>query len=273
MVTVAEVNEIFERQGLRIKLPYPADWEVADIKIVEKKEFANVVRVLLALRLIDGEGREISDLYYGESEVRREPKVRREAAPLELEGLKRELLPERESVSFKDEDEALRYLKGAFSHLLSDKGFTVVTDKEESRRVDVYAEKGRRKFFASVGLRADASLTSLGERMIELRREYGGEHDYAIVVPAFQEQFGVTLNDFESWLAGPGDRLSKHKIGVYAVDNKNPNIIYPLTAYPKDRELMAYFMRTTRHWEVMREQRMLKRRAFGGEGGGLPGAS
>lgn len=262
MVTVAEVNEIFERQGLKIKLPYPADWEVADIKIVEKKEFANVVRVLLALRLIDGEGREISDLYYGESEVKREPKVKREAEP--LEGLKRELLPERESVSFKDEKDALQYLKNAFSHLLSDKGFTVVTDKEESKHVDIYAEKGRRKFFASIGLRADDSLTSLGERMIELRREYGGEHDYAIVVPAFQEQFGVTLNDFENWLAGPGDRLSRYKIGIYAVDNKNPNIIYPLTAYPKERELMAYFMQTTKHWEMMREQKMLKRRAFKG---------
>ena len=260
MVTVAEVNEVFEKQGLKIKLPYPADWEVADIKIVEKKEFANVVRVLLALRLIDSEGREISDLYYGESEVKREPKVKRVVEP--LEGLKKELLPERESVSFESEGDALQYLKNAFSHLLMDKGYTLVADKEESKHVDIYAEKGRRKFFASVGLRADETLASIGERMIELRGKYGGEHDYAVVVPAFQEQFGVTLNDFENCLTSSGDRLTRYKIGVYAVDNKNPNIIYPLTAYPKERDLMVYFMRTTRHWEMMKEQRMLKRRAF-----------
>jgi len=49
--------------------------------------------------------------------------------------------------------------------------------------------------------------------------------------------------------------LAAHRIGVYTVNNKNPNQIFPFTVYPqKDRKLSRYFIYTTQQWPVMRDK-------------------
>jgi hypothetical protein len=262
MTTVKETNEIFKEKGMDIALPYPLNWEVGDIKIVEKKEFANTVKVLLALRLIDEEGNDISDLYVGESKVKRERKVKKLSETALLGDLKSNLLPERDSIQFNSEEAAKLYLKEAFSHLLFDKGYkrgNVEGEEEDegtSKKGYIYAyrdrKKGRIGFFALIALRADDELMNQVEDIIKMRKEYGASSDYGVVIPAFQDQFGISAADMDQWKSNNAEKLFQHHIGIYAVDNKNPNLIYPLITYPREIELRKYFMRMTKQWTLLR---------------------
>ena len=41
------------------------------------------------------------------------------------------------------------------------------------------------------------------------------------------------------------DYLSAYRIGIYAVNDQDPNRIYAFTIYPKLKEIMEYFVATT----------------------------
>jgi hypothetical protein len=269
MATVREVNEAFLERGLEIELPFPADWLVKKVDILEKRESSDKVGVLLALKLIDDRGREISELYYGESLVKRERKVRgmRIDVPSKVE-----LLPLRLKMEFGSDDEAWGYIKGAFIHLLKDKGYSIWGDNIsdsidasvlsllERGELDIYAEKGRRGFLIRVALRStdgDAYRKAVG--LVELRKEYGNLYDYGLVVPAFQDSLGVKWRDQEFWLTVNSEYLSIHRIGLFAVDNLDPNRIYPHTIYPKEREIFRYMVNSSRQWSVVRGRYLQQR--------------
>ena len=67
MATVREVNEAFLEKGLEIELPFPSDWLVKKVDILEKRDSSDKVGVLLALKLIDDSGRELSELTFWRS--------------------------------------------------------------------------------------------------------------------------------------------------------------------------------------------------------------
>ncbi|MDY6966551.1 MAG: hypothetical protein SVM80_11405, partial [Halobacteriota archaeon] len=270
MATVKEVNDAFVAKGLHIELPYPPDWLVKKVDILEKKDTADTVGVLLALSLINERGKEVSELYYGESAIRR----KRKARDIKIEmPAKAELLPLRSVMDFRDEEEAREYIQGAFIHLLKDKGYRVwqkgstemlnpsIFSLLEQGVLEIYAKKGGRGFFIRVALRSiqdDAHIKAKG--LVELRRGYSNRYDYGLVIPAFQQSIGVKWRDQENWLLSSSEYLSTHRIGVFAVDNIDPNRIYPLTIYTKERELFKYMVNASRHWSVVRG-RYLQQRA------------
>ena len=88
-----------------------------------------------------------------------------------------------------------------------------------------------------------------------MRMHYGSENNYGLVAPAFQDSLGISLLQQEHWLRIHGEFLAMHRIGIYTVNNKNPNQIFPFTIYPqKDRELARYFMSTVQQWPIMRDK-------------------
>ncbi|RJP57130.1 MAG: hypothetical protein C4549_05570 [Deltaproteobacteria bacterium] len=270
MATVREVNEAFLEKGLEIELPFPDDWLVKKVDILEKRDSSDKVGVLLALKLIDDMGREISELYYGESLVKRERKVRE--AKIEVPS-KTELLPLRSKMDFDSDEEAWSYIKGAFIHLLKDKGYSIWGDNIssgidssvlsllEKGELDIYAEKDSRGFLIRVALRStkeDAYKKAIG--LVELRKDYGSLYDYGLVIPAFQDSLGVKWRDQEFWLTVNSEYLSIHRIGLFAVDNLDPNRVYPHTVYAKEREIFRYMVNSSRQWSVVRG-RYLQQRA------------
>jgi len=91
--------------------------------------------------------------------------------------------------------------------------------------------------------------------LIELRMKHGNDNFFALAAPAFQDSVGLSLLLQERWLSINGEFLAAHRIGVYTVNNRNPNQIFPFTVYPqKDRKLARYFMATTQQWSVMRDK-------------------
>ena len=270
MATVREVNEAFLEKGLEIELPFPDDWLVKKVDILEKRDSSDKVGVLLALKLIDDRGRELSELYYGESLVKRERKVRE--AKIEVPS-KTELLPLRSKMDFDSDEEAWSYIKGAFIHLLKDKGYSIWGDNIssgidssvlsllEKGELDIYAEKDSRGFLIRVALRStneDTYKKAIG--LVELRKDYGSLYDYGLVIPAFQDSLGVKWRDQEFWLTVNSEYLSIHRIGLFAVDNLDPNRVYPHTIYPKEREIFRYMVNSSRQWSVVRG-RYLQQRA------------
>jgi len=270
MATIKEVNKAFLEKGLEIELPFPDDWLVKKVDILEKKDTSDKVGVLLALKLIDDRGRELSELYYGESLVKRERKVRdiKIALPSKVE-----LLPLRAKMDFDSDEEAWSYTKGAFIHLLKDKGYSIWGDNIsggvdssvlsllEKGELDIYAEKDSRGFLIRVVLRStneDAYKKAIG--LVELRKDYGSLYDYGLVIPAFQDSLGVKWRDQEFWLTVNSEYLSIHRIGLFAVDNLDPNRVYPHTVYAKEREIFRYMVNSSRQWSVVRG-RYLQQRA------------
>jgi hypothetical protein len=55
----------------------------------------------------------------------------------------------------------------------------------------------------------------------------------------------------EEWLSESINRLSNNHVGIFAVDNKDPNTIYPLAMYPKERDLRIYFIKTSTRWSLL----------------------
>ena len=56
------------------------------------------------------------------------------------------------------------------------------------------------------------------------------------------------------------ETLSAHRVGVFGVDNGDPNRIYPFTTYPQVRGLLRYFVATSRQWQDARSQYMTLRK-------------
>jgi len=251
-MTVADVNRAFRDRGLGIELPYPADWIVVDVQILEKKDTTRSVKVLLAVELLR-EGRLLRDLCFLEGEVVR-PK-RNEKADGFDPAAAGQRLPIRNRADFRDEGEAIAYLREAFVSLLGGYGYRI----EEHEEADLYATLDSRGFFVCFAAKCDSLAADKAEHLIDLRKKYKHLNDYGLVVPAFQESLGVSLSEQEAWIMGRVDRLSMHRVGVYGVDNSDPNRIYPFTVYPQVRGLLRYFVATSRQWQDVRSQYVLSR--------------
>jgi len=245
MITVAEVNKAFLDKGLHIELPLPDDRVVKKVEILEKRTWPGGVGVLLNVKFIDEQGREVSDIFFCQGR-KESKKVVTVASP--IKPLKSEMLPQRERLTFETDEEVKAYLKLAISHLLQDKGYQVAEQSE----VDLYLEKGGKGFFINLSCRCDDEAFKRIEELYELRGKYGGDHDYGLVVPAFQEYLGIPLRSQEGWVQRHHEWLSVQHIGVYAADNQDPNKLYSFTVYPQARELRRYFMITSQQWSLVR---------------------
>jgi hypothetical protein len=254
-VTVAEVKEIFAQKGLHLKLPVEGSFVVKNIDVVERHIHpGGDMQLVLNIRFIDDKGKEVSDLFPCEGRIERKKPlitVSQEIPKL----LTLETLPLREKFSFDSEDEARSYLKEAITHLLQDKGYC----SQDKSDCDLYLEKKLRGFFINLTPRCDEEGLGRVEELIELRGRHGSDHDYGLVVPAFQEPLGISLLSQENWFRNHGEFLATHRIGAYAVNNRDPNQIFPFTIYPKERELAKYFMMTAQQWPVIRDKYVMSR--------------
>lgn len=248
MATVEEINKTFAEKGIYIKLPLPDSWLVKQIEVLEKRTGpAGSIGVLLAVKFFDDSGRELSDLFFCEGRVKVSGKSKLQA-PKIREPLKSGFLPPRERATFEDEEDAKTYLGEAISHLLQDKGY----GPGEESGADLYFEKGSQGFFINLAVRCDERALEKAEELLELRRRHGSTHEYGLVIPAFQESLGIPLHVQENWIFKNQEYLSAHRIGVYAVDNQDPNRLYAFTIYPRPTAFIRYFMATTPQWSLVR---------------------
>jgi len=254
MMTVEEINKTFAEQGIHVELPLPPDRVVKNIEILEKQIDGDDVKLLLNVKFIDEKGKEVSDILFcqGKTKIKREKKATPSSV---LEPLKSQMLPRREKIIFEDEAKAEAYLRQAISHLLQDKGYHLIKRAEAG----LYFEKEGRGFFINLAARLDEKAVEKAKELVELRRKHGSSHDYGLIVPAFQESLGLPLNLQDRWVFTNEEYLSAHRIGVYAVDNLDPNRIYPLTIYPGVKEFIRYFMITTQQWQLIRSRYVLDR--------------
>ena len=252
MTTVYEVNKTFSDKKMSIRLPYPEDWVVKNIRILEKKDSANEVRVLLAVELIR-DNKIIKDMCYLAGEIERErPKIK---DPLINPVKTGHILPVRNRFNFDDETEACEHIKSAFSSLLMDNGYEI----DDFPNTDLHARIKNRRFFIMITNCFDKKATEKARVLIELRKEHKHTHDYGLVSLAFQEPFGISLSDQESWVLANVDKLASHRVGVYGVDNSDPNRIYPFTIYPQVHGLVRYFSASSRQWQDVRMQYLMSR--------------
>jgi hypothetical protein len=248
MLTVAEINQTFQEKGLLITLPLPPELQVKKIDVLERKSLPGGVGVLLNVTYVDGSGLQKAELFYCEGELKARPK---KVIPRVERTMKEGYLPRRDEIGFADEAEALDFLRTATAHLLEDKGYHPVAGKEGA---DLYLEKEGKGFFAVFVPRLDDAAMEKARALVELRGKQGPQHEYGLVAPAFQEPLGLPLRQQEAWVARNQEYLSGHRIGVYGVDNLDPNRLFPYTVYPKPRELMRYFLYTAQAWHMARSR-------------------
>lgn len=256
MTTVADVKEIFAKKGLRIKCPIQDDFLVKNINIVERHTYAGGgTHFLLRIVFVDDKGRDLSDLFpcEGRTERKRPLITVSEEVP---KPLTLKPLPMRDKIAFENADEALSYLAEAIIHLLEDRGY----GRAEQDGCDLYFEKGSRGLFVNLAPRCDEAAIQRTKELIRLRGKHGSGHDYALVIPAFQDSLGLSLLFQENWFREHGESLAGHRIGVYGVNNSDPNLIFPFTIYPKDRELARYFMYTGPQWQILRNKYVASRK-------------
>ncbi|MDY6834530.1 MAG: hypothetical protein SVY53_07005 [Chloroflexota bacterium] len=247
MITVQEVNQGFAEKGLNIKLPLADNIQVSKIDIVEKNSYPGGVKVLLRVDYEDPEQGRQSELFFCETQVRRETKgFHQEIAPPP----KQDMLPLREGITFSDDKEAREYLIYAITSLLTDKGYT----QGQHTNADLYFEGEKTGFFINIAVRCDDEGAEKAKQLVELRRKVGSSYEYALVFPAIQEPLGLSLQNQERWIARNQDYLSVQRIGVYGVDNQDPNRVYSFTIYPKARLMRQYFMRISPQWPLLRSR-------------------
>ena len=122
--------------------------------------------------------------------------------------------------------------------------------------------KEGRGFFIDVGFCDDRGLVKVKE-LIRLREKHGSNNDYGLVTLAFQESLGIPLRIQERWVSINIEYLSVNRIGIYGVDNRDPNCIYPFAVYPRDKELMRYFMKMSPRWSMVRARYVQSRELKG----------
>jgi hypothetical protein len=255
MLTVGEINSTFAEKGVQVQLPLPAGYLVRSLQILERKKIPGGVALLLSIRFINDKGEEVSDLFHCEGAVESEEKKRRlsekdiEQPPLDAH------LPLRSQEGFDDDDAARAYLTEAVTHVVKDKGYSLV----ESHDVDLCFEKEGRRFFVELAVRCDDQALAKAEKLIALREKHGVDHDYGLVIPAFQETLGVPLLAQERWILRHQERLTINRIGVFGVDNWNPNLLYAFSVHPGQKDLKRYFMMTGSKWELVRSRYVLRR--------------
>jgi len=254
MLTVAEINNTFAEKGVYIKLPLPASFMVKSLSILERKKIPGGVALLLSIRFINDKGEELSDLFHCEGAVESEEKKRAATAEIEQPPLAA-LLPLRSQEGFESDEAARAYLQDSFTHLLHDKGYSQVARDD----VELCFEFQGRGFFLELAERCDESALSKARKLEGLRETNGVDHDYGLVIPAFQETLGVPLLVQDRWMLRNQEYLSINRIGVYGVDNWNPNLIYAFTVHPGPREVKRYFMMTGSKWNLVRSRYVLRR--------------
>ncbi|MFA4916564.1 MAG: hypothetical protein WC560_07830 [Syntrophales bacterium] len=254
MITIEDVNKAFAAKGIFIELPLPVNLMVKSIEVLEKIHYTAGIRLLLRVEYINEDGKEVSELIYREGPFKKE----RKPLPKSPELPKDNLLPTRDKMAFADAEEAKAYLKEAITHLLQDKGYS----PEETSETDLYFTKEGIGFFVKLAIRCDEKGLEKAKQLRELRRKHGPTHEYALVFPAFQDSLGLPLRIQERWIARNQDYLSIHRIGLYGVDNMDPNRIYSFSIYPKELALKRYFMITTQSWFLVRN-RYVQERPFG----------
>jgi len=252
MVMVEDINKAFAAKGVYITIPIDPKAIVKEMEVLEMVKSPGFVKVLLRLKYLDENGKEVSGVFPCEGSRKIEPKPARKLA----EPLLQSLLPTRDRMTFDTEEEALNYLRQAITHLLGDKGYTL----GEKGEADLSFQRGGKNFLINLSLRLNDEGFERAKALVELRRKRRniGE-DYALVVPAFQESLGVPLRLQERWIALHQDHLSTQRIGVYGADNQDPNRIYPFTIYPTSIELKRYFMITSQQWSMVRSRYVLER--------------
>ena len=247
--TVGDVNKAFQEKKIDIQLPYPEQWLVKDLQILEKKDTAKSVKVLLAVELMrTQDSKPFNDMCFLEGNIEREQP--RGTVHVDVPQKKDHILPIRDRFDFDSDTEARNYLLEAFSSLLKDNDYQVEAHPE----ADLYATLGKRGFFLMLTCRCNEEANQKARQLIELRKKYKHTYDYGLVVPAFQEPLGVSLSDQEGWVNANEEILSIHRVGVYGVDNSDPNRIYPFTIYPQVRGLLRYFVAAARQWQDVRAQ-------------------
>lgn len=255
MLTVGEINSTFAEKGVQVQLPLPPAYFVRSLQILERKKIPGGVALLLSVRFINDKGQEVSDLFHCEGAVESEEKKRRAAAgdieqpPLDA------LLPLRSQEGFEDDEAAKAYLQESITHLATDKGYNQV----EREEVDLYFEKEGRGFFVELAVRCDDAALAKAEKLLALRQQKGVDHDYGLVIPAFQETLGVPLLAQERWILRHLEKLTINRIGVFGVDNWNPNLLYAFSVHPGQKDLKRYFMMTGSKWELVRSRYVLRR--------------
>ncbi|MDM7999249.1 MAG: hypothetical protein QUS33_04445 [Dehalococcoidia bacterium] len=255
MLTVGEVNSTFAEKGVHVQLPLPTDYLVRSLQILERKKIPGGVALLLSVRFINDKGEEVSELFHCEGAVESEERKRRAAAPDIEQPPLAELLPLRSQEGFENEEAAVAYLAEAVTHLVKDKGYTTIQCDD----VDLCFEKAGRRFFVELAARCDDLALVKAEKLIALRGKHGVDHDYGLVIPAFQETLGVPLLAEERWILRHQERMTINRIGIYGVDNWNPNLLYAFSVHPGQKDLKRYFMMTGSKWELVRSRYVLRR--------------
>ncbi|OGO07776.1 MAG: hypothetical protein A2Y61_07525 [Chloroflexi bacterium RBG_13_60_13] len=252
MLTVDDINKTLAEKGLYIKLPLPSHFLVRNMKILEKRKIPGGVGVLLSVDFVNENGDSVSDLFHceGQLEIDREKKLPPTPPPPLSD-----LLPLRTEEGFQNEEEGMAYLGKAIGHLLEDKGYRAAAMAD----VDLYYEWQGNGFFVDLALRCDDLALSRANELVELRHRRGVDHEYGLVIPAFQETLGVSLLTEERWTLRNQEFLAANRIGVYAVDNWNPNLIFAFGVHPSPREIKKYFMTTGPKWSLVRSRYVLRR--------------
>ncbi len=251
MLTVEDINKTLAEKGLYIKLPLPTHFLVRNMRILEKRKIPGGVGVLLSVDFVNDKGENVSDLFHCEGQVEADRKERPEAPPPLLS----DLLPLRTVEGFENDEEAKAYLGEAFGHLLQGKGYHTAASAD----VDLYLEWQGKGFFVNVALRCDDLAFQKAQELARLRQKHGVDHEYGLLIPAFQQALGVSLLNQERWILRNQEFLAVNRIGVYAVDNWNPNLIYAFSVHPAPRELKKYFMTTGPKWSLVRSRYVLRR--------------
>ena len=253
-MTIAEVKQVFADKGIDISIPLPDEIAVKSLNVLEKHPHADGMVLLLEIRFITSDGKEEGDIFHCTGSKKAKTKSNIIVSP-GFESLKSEMLSLRERETFEDDVEVYAFLRDALIHLLLDKGYHL----EESEYADLYFKKDEKEFFANMAIRCDESGFEQAKKLIELRCKAGSAPDYGLIVPAFQESLGIPFRVQEQWIYKHGEYLSVQRIGVYAVDNWDPNRIYPLTIYSRGRDLAGYFVTTSQQWSLIRSRYVAER--------------
>lgn len=260
MLTVKDVVSTFVEKGLHINLPLPDDTQVKKLDVLERRKIPGGLALLLSIKYVDERGQDTTEVFFCEGRLDKKP-----VTEIEIRmPAKASLLPIRSAELFENDDEVRAYLAEAMGHLLLDKGY-VQGHRDD---VDLYYELAENAFFLDVCVRLDDEALEKAEKLVALRLECGVDHEYGILVPAFQESLGVSLLNQDRWIWRNDEHLSANRIGVYAVDNWNPNLIYAFTVHPRPRELKRFFMTTGSQWQMIRSRyvatRAMRRREAAG---------
>ena len=254
MLTVGEINSTFAEKGIHVQLPLPSTFLVRSLQILERKKIPEGVALLLSIKFVNDKGEEVSDLFHCEGKLESEEKKRAAAREIETPPLAAHL-PLRSQEGFESDEAARSYLAEAVTHLVKDKGYNQV----ERGDVDLCFEKEARRFLVELAVRCDDMALSKAEKLLALRHTEGVDQDYGLVTLAFQETLGVPLLVQERWVQRNQEYLAINRIGVFAVDNWNPNLIFAFSVHPGQKELKRYFMMTGSKWELVRSRYVLHR--------------